>query len=524
MASPSRTEPRVETPSFKVHTSPPRRSRRRWIVVLVLVAGLFVSGGIVILYTKIWPFSRASVLQDLSDASASAVTAQAFRQTYFPPGCILDGVVFTHGDRQFKLVTIDRLVIEGSYTGILRRHVPRITAVGAHVYIPRFGSNLKFDTQHSKTVVDEIIANGSYVEFAGAPGEEPLRFDIHEAKLNDVQWGSPISYRLKFRNPNPPGEILVDGKFGAWTTGHPEETPLSGAYKFDYADLGVYGGIGGTLSSQGKFEGKLKQVNVAGTTDVPDFVVESAGNKVRLQSSFDAYVDAIHGDTFLRHVDAHFGHTHLIVEGSIARDKRGKGKIAQLHFASRAGRIEDVLGLFVSDRSPMTGPMSLQTAVEISGGKTPFLQRVRLNGDFAINSGNFTKAETQKDVNELSEGASGKKMDDAETVPTDLGGSVNLQHGVSQFSDLVFSIPGAKARLRGTYNILNYRINLHGTMKVDSKISKTTSGMKSFILKVLDPVFKKKKHGEVVPIHILGTYEKPDFGVDIGGNEVSKQQ
>jgi hypothetical protein len=54
-------------------------------------------------------------------------------------------------------------------------------------------------------------------------------------------------------------------------------------------------------------------------------------------------------------------------------------------------------------------------------------------------------------------------------------------------------------------------------MQVDSKISDTTSGMKSMMLKVMDPFFKKKKKkGEIVPVHIGGTYDKPTFGLDLG--------
>jgi hypothetical protein len=35
------------------------------------------------------------------------------------------------------------------------------------------------------------------------------------------------------------------------------------------------------------------------------------------------------------------------------------------------------------------------------------------------------------------------------------------------------------------------------------------------ITKVMDPIFKKKKRGEVVPVKISGTYQHPTFGLDI---------
>ena len=67
--------------------------------------------------------------------------------------------------------------------------------------------------------------------------------------------------------------------------------------------------------------------------------------------------------------------------------------------------------------------------------------------------------------------------------------------------------------MHGTYNLLNEKIDLHGLMQVDTKISKTTTGVKSLFLKMMDPFFKKKKKGEVVPVHISGTYHHPQFGL-----------
>lgn len=499
---------------------PPRRAARRRPVVLALVIVGILLCLAVIFYVKYWPYSRTAVLEDLQEVSDSQVTAQNFHPTYFPPGCVLEGIEFRHGARQFKIITIEKLVVEGSYLGILRKHVPRITAVGGHILVPAFGSNVTFHTQPSSTVVDELIANGSYVEFeSNDPHAQPFRFDVHEATLNHVQSHDPIRYRLKLHNPKPSGEIAVSGNFGAWTKGHPEDTPLSGDYAFDHADLSVYGGIAGTLASRGKFSGAFKHIEVSGTTDVPDFEVRSGGHKVKLDTKFEAYVDAMHGDTFLTKVEAHAGRTYLLAKGSVAGSKGRKGKFTELEISTRRGRIEDILGLFVKERSPMSGPLLLRTHAEIPPGEERFLKKVRLDGGFGVDAGNFSKEETQQDVDKLSAGARGEKMDDPETVLTELNGRVVLSQGRAEFSDLRFAVPGVKARMKGTYDILNHKIDLHGRMRVDSKISKTQTGFKSLLLKIMDPIFKKKKKGEVVPVHILGTYEKPQFGVDLSQND-----
>ena len=506
------------------HRPENRAKLRKALLILALVAVAMLCVAAVLCW-KYWPFSQKAVQEDLAEAADSSVTIRSYHPTYFlSPGCILEGIEFRHGANQFRLITIDKLVIEGSYSGILTRHVPRITAVGAHIFIPPFGAHTKFQSQHSALVVDELVANGTKVEFLS--GEQPkhrLLFDVHEAVLRSVRWGSPIRYQLKFHNPDPPGEISTEGNFGPWADGHPQDTPMSGTYTFEHADLGVYGGIAGTLSSAGKFGGAFRHISVSGTTDTPDFVVTSGGHNHNLTTRFDAYVDATRGDTFLNRVEARIGRTTLVAQGSIAGSPGGKGKLADLRFTSRHGRIEDVLSLFVTaNRSPMSGDLSLVARAHVGHGDQPFLERVKLDGKFGIDEGAF-KPETQKDVNALSAGARGENKDDPETVLTDLKGTVDLSGGVAYFHDLEFGVPGAQAHLHGTYNILNHRINLHGEMKVDTKISKTSSGAKALLLKIMDPLFRKKKKGEVVPVHILGTYEKPQFGLDLGNNNEKKK-
>lgn len=98
---------------------------------------------------------------------------------------------------------------------------------------------------------------------------------------------------------------------------------------------------------------------------------------------------------------------------------------------------------------------------------------------------------------------------------SNLKGHVVLKDGAAQFSNLSFTVPGASAQMEGTYNLITERIDLHGTLRTDSQPSKTTSGVKALLLKVLDPFFKKKRAGYVMPVKITGTYEHPFFGLDL---------
>ncbi|MFL6305762.1 MAG: AsmA-like C-terminal region-containing protein, partial [Candidatus Sulfotelmatobacter sp.] len=198
----------------------------------------------------------------------------------------------------------------------------------------------------------------------------------------------------------------------------------------------------------------------------------------------------------------------------------GKGKFTKVQFTSDHSRIEDVLGLFTSDRAPMSGEMAFRATTELPPGDESFLHKVQLQGTFDIAQGTFSSSKTQRGVEELSAGARGQNKDDPGAVLSGLKGQVKLVEALAHFTELSFAIPGAHADMHGTYGLEDpHRVNLHGQMRVETRISKTTSGVKSFVLKIIDPIFKKKKKGEVVPVHILGTYDKPDFGLDLGNKQ-----
>lgn len=496
-----------------------QRNRSRRILKAFFVVALAVIGAAIFLLIRFWPFAPARVIQSLQEVSDSQVKVRAFRHMYFPiPGCVLEGVAFTHdANASHPLITIERLTIRGTYLGLLRRHINLMNGEGMRVFIPPLGSGKPFHTQPSTLTIDEMVADNSILEIAFAdPRKSPLRFDFDQASLHDVPPSGPFGYRIRVDIPQPPGELSASGKFGDWNQKNPPETPLSGEYKFEHADLGVYGGIAGRLSSSGKFGGKLGHVKISGTTDVPNFEVKSSGHAIPLTTEFSAFVNGTNGDVFLERVDARFGKTHVVAEGSIAGSENTKGKIALLHLSANEGRIENILGLFVRrNPPPMSGAVTLRAKVQIPGGPRPFLERVKLQGSFGIAGGEFSRPSTQEGVNKLSAGALGEKdPTDLETALTDLTGQVRLDNGTAEFGDVSFGIPGATARMHGTYNLIDYKIDLHGQMQLQSKISNTSTGAKALLLNMMEPFFKRRKKGEIVPVRISGTYKKPSFGLD----------
>ena len=114
----------------------------------------------------------------------------------------------------------------------------------------------------------------------------------------------PWRYDAAITNAIPRGEIHATGFFGPWQTDSPGDSSVSGHYTFDHADLNTIKGIGGILSSVGDFKGQLDRIVVDGTTETPDFSLDTSNHPIPLHTRFHAIVDGISGDTYLEPVNA----------------------------------------------------------------------------------------------------------------------------------------------------------------------------------------------------------------------------
>ena len=501
----------------------------RWIkiaaVVVVVVLGI---AGVVI--TTHWPFTRKSVVQALEQTFASSVEVKSFRVTYFAPGCVMEGVTFRrNGDRDAPAIaSVDRLTILGSYVGFftIPKRIPRVRVEGLHVFASARSERAGKEAQagaggdQTKVIIGEINADGAVLEFAsGDTGARPMKFEIHKLTLNGAGHGREMAFHAALRNPTPPGDIRADGRFGPLRRDDPGKTPASGNCVFEHADLGAFAAVGGTLSSTGKFGGVLERLEVEGNADVPNFEVDRThGHAVHLKTEFAATVNGIEGDVALKSVNLEFGKTSLMAHGEVA-DKAGvAGKTVTLTGTQQRGTIQDWLWLLAKAEHPaMTGAMNFRAQAQVPPGEQDFIQRVNLQGDFVIGSADFTKPTTQEAVDNLSQVALGGKPTEARPaeVAENMKGHVEMKNAIATFTDLYFGVPGALAHMHGTYGILTEKIDLHGNLRVDSKLSKGSSGIKAALLKVAEPFFKKKNQGEIVPIKMDGTFEHPSYGLEV---------
>ncbi|HET6142901.1 MAG TPA: AsmA-like C-terminal region-containing protein [Candidatus Acidoferrales bacterium] len=372
---------------------------------------------------------------------------------------------------------------------------------------------------------DEILADDATLTiFTSKPGKKPLEFDLKQLRLSSSGTDGALALQTTLTNPTPPGEIVSTGIFGPWDSDVPSQTPVSGEYTFENADLGVFSGIAGILSSKGNYHGVLDQILVDGTTETPDFRVSLAGHSVDLSTKFHAEVNGMNGDTYLQPVEAHFGQTNLLAQGTVEGTAGTKGKTITLDISATRARMEDLLLLALKEAPTMTAPIRLTTKFVLVPGPKQIPERLFLNGSFDLNSLHFTNSAVQQKVDNFSKRSLGKpgevvKVDEAiktDDVPSNLKGNFRVENGTVTLSGLDFSAPGANVKLGGTYALQPESLDFHGKLTMEAKLSQTITGFKSFLLKFVDPFFSKGTKGSVVPFKITGSVQHPHYGLDLG--------
>ncbi len=365
------------------------------------------------------------------------------------------------------------------------------------------------------------------------PNRLPLEFAISQIKVAGVSAGGQMHFDARLTIPRPAGIVTTSGQIGPWEIDDPGETPVAGGYTFDHADLGVFKGIAGILESRGRYHGALRDLEVEGTTETPDFRLTHFGAPMRLDTHFQATVDGTNGDTYLHPVDAVLGRSHFTAEGEVVGTppemdggrvvRPGGHDIALDVFISR-GEIGDFLRLASKSGTPMlTGDLTLRTKLDIPPGTAPVQDRMRLKGNFSLDNAQFTSAKLQDDVGQLSLRAQGdakeakkEKQDAGNDAISQMKGDFTMAGGVITLPNLTYTVPGAEIDVTGKYGLEGGTLEFAGTARMQATVSKMVGGWKGLLLKPADPLFKKGGAGTVVPIHIEGTREHPEFGVDLG--------
>ncbi|MDP9114237.1 MAG: hypothetical protein M3O20_11230 [Acidobacteriota bacterium] len=367
------------------------------------------------------------------------------------------------------------------------RTISRVTLTGMEITIPPKGERAKFgegqgstpvtpdDDQHPKPsvlVAEVFVRDTTLVILPRDKSKLPLRFDIHDVKLQAAGKDVAMRYDAWLRNPKPPGEIHSKGSFGPWAAEEPGDTPLTGAYTFDDADLGIFQGISGILHSVGNFQGTLSAINAKGTATVPDFRLKRADNPMPLYAQFEVGVDGTNGNTTLKPVHATLGRTTFTTSGAVIKHTGDERKTIVLDAFMPNGRMEDVIRLAMKGPPMMAGEVFLKTKIMIPPLSGTVKARLQLNGDFRVAGGKFLKSTIQDKIDELSRKAQGQPANQAiDEVFSRLQGRFKMEDEQITLTDLSFLIPGAAVALDGTYQTDQDVLDFHGTLRLDAKIS-----------------------------------------------------
>ncbi|MEO8071559.1 MAG: hypothetical protein ABI652_09160, partial [Acidobacteriota bacterium] len=369
-------------------------------------------------------------------------------------------------------------------------------------------------------VIDSMTAkDAKLVIHPSEVGKHGKVWQIHTLEMQSLSADSASPFQAVLTNAVPPGLIEVKGSFGPWAKEDAGLTEVEGKFTFAHADLSVFKGISGILSSTGSFGGSLARIEVHGETHTPDFVVSTGGHPLPLQTTYHAIVDGTNGNTILEAINATLVKTTILAKGAVIDTPGPEGRTVSLDVTINRGRLEDVLRLAVNAPAPpLTGAISIKTKFVLPPGKNrTVVEKLQLNGTFVVAEAGFTSDDVQNKINELSQRSRGKSKGPeapAERVTSHFEGKFSLRNGTLALPAIAFNVPGSVVELSGSYALVPATLDFTGMLFMDAKISETASGWKRLLLKAVDPLFKREGGGSAIPIKITGERSNPTFGLD----------
>ncbi len=503
--------------------------KRLWIAAAVAVAA-GVLGVAVFFINAHWPYRYRVVKPLLEDVLGGQVQISRYHRTYFPrPGFAATGITLRRktAPNLPPLGSVDTLFVQGSWIDLLmlRERIELVDMTGVHILVPVPGSHANqedfppgsaSDFTGPDTLIENLRIHTSLLEIMRADGSR-FSFPIRELQMRNFQKGRQEEFDVDMSNALPRGHIEAKGSFGPFNAGDLGRTPARGTFKFTSVELQDVGEIHGTTASSGSFAGTLSALETSAETDTPDFAVED-GKPTDIRGSVRATVNGLSGAVVFHAIQATAGKTTVLAQGAV----QGSPKVTDLDVKVENGRAEDILRPFIHGMVPITGPVWLHSHAHLaaSGNQLGFLQRLQVDGEFAVPAERLTNKSDAKSLTDFSNRAQGNAgKDEAEAgSQTDafssLKGPAQIRNGIASSPHLIFQISGADATLSGTFNFHNKDVHLTGVMAMQSDFSHITTEWKSVLLKPIAPFLRKKNAGAVVPIAVTGSPGKYKIGLD----------
>jgi hypothetical protein len=510
---------------------------------LAIAAGLFLLVAAGLVWLAHIPLSsehlRRRIVSSLGRTFQSRVDLDAVEFQLLPRLHVVGhGLVIRHRrHEEVPLIAVRQFRVSSSITSLFRSHVEDVVLDGLQIQLPpkdrdtanvpdaddgtrapdASGDEMEGTARLARQIViDRLTADDSTLTLLRRdPTRPPRVWNMHRLRMQSVGASKAIPFQSVLTNAVPPGEIDTEGTFGPWDATEPSLTPIQGTFVFEKADLGVFKGLRGTLSSRGTYKGPLERLDVTGHTATPDFTITLGNHPVLLEADYHAVVDATNGNTSLERVDATFGQTSLVAIGGVYEVPGQKGRRVSLSITMDKGRLDDVLPLAINAPKPtMTGGLAMTSTLELPPGDRDVVDKLRLQGRFRISDGRFTDPGVQARIDTLSGRA---RPGDEQTlhVTSQFVGDFALGDGRLELRPVQFDVPGALVNVIGQYGLRRGTLAFAGHVQMDASMSQAVGGWKGLLLKPINPLFRRNGR-TFIPITVTGVRNSPKFGLDRG--------
>lgn len=493
-----------------------------------------VTVGVVVALRQLEPRLHAWVTETLSRSLESEIELGRVGLSWYPLRLTARDLIVRHHGR----ADIPPLLVVSSFTVDLRpgdlwsstvEHVwvdgmeisipPRDQATGERPMPKVTRGHGPADDRGEHVVVRHLTATNTRLAIVPRiEGKNPKVWDIFELELENLSSASESPFRAALVNPIPYGRIESTGRFGPWRSDEPSLTALAGEYTFA-ADLGTIGGLEGQLSAVGQMNGVLDQIATRGETRTEAFrLTELNGRSLPLTTAYEAVVDGTKGDVDLTRVEVTLGRSHLHATGTVEGTKGIRGKRIVVNVTSKDADLAELLQLVSTEGPPpAVGMITVDAAFDLPQGAAKVLDRLEMKGSVGADRLRFTDGGVQGKIDTLSRRGQGRPNDQTiDEVASHVSSRFTLRKGVLSYDGLTFDVQGASVRLNGSHALKSKALALSGEVLLRASASQTLTGLKSWLIRPFDPLFRSHGAGTRLVIRVDGTQDKPKVTLDLG--------
>ena len=272
------------------------------------------------------------------------------------------------------------------------------------------------------------------------------------------------------------------------------------------------------MNAIGTMSGVLEKIATTGETRTPDFRLTALdGGGLPLTTTYEALVDGTKGDVELKRVDIMLGHSPIHAHGVVEGTSGLKGKRVVLNLTSSQLDLAEFLHLTSKAQPPLArGIVTIDTAFDLPQGEADVLDRLVLEGSLRAVRLRFADAGVQEKIDILSRRGQGRPSDESiDNVASNVTSKFTLKNSAVTYRSLAFSVAGASIKLDGTHQLEAKTLSLQGEVLLQASASNTLTGFKRWLVKPLDPLFRKNGAGTRLVIRVEGTQDQPKVDFDL---------